>query len=547
MVSFVVEGFQGKDMKHDPRRIPGEHAQTADSCEMERGTLHPLAADPNANVGIVTSAAVSMFWFERRDWLSWSVDTDCVEVPIPNDKYERAILTQATGAAAYPRLYAGGAHYRLGLPKPETAPQATPSEIPGDETALEAETISYVYTFVDAFGAESAPSPPSAAVERVIDTDVVLQMPDIPTGSYNFGSGSVKRYYRSSSGSMNAYYLFAGEVPLATTTVTDTTPNADLQEVVPSTTWVGPPDDDTSLYPDGPMIGICVIANGICAGFSHKTVCFSEPFLPHAWPIEYRITVDEPIIGCCAIAAGLLVVTEKRPYLVSGVHPSAMSLMTINESQGLANKRGLVDMGSYAIYPSADGLVMVDGASARVATMDIITFEDWKVYQPDTIEAYHEEGKYIAFYGGNKGFIYDPRGGESDLIDHDRYYAAGYHDGPSGRLLLNDNGTVRSWGDNTDLSASTTYTWKSKKYLAPKPMSFTAARVEVWESLTSYPVTMKIWADDTLVTTITFNTDPPMDFRRLPGGFRAKIWEFELSGKNPITYAGLFEAMEEIT
>lgn len=546
MVSFVIEAFDGKDMKHDPRRIKENKAQVAEHCEIERAALHPLAADPDAGVGIVGTSAVSMFWFERRDWLHWTIDTDCVEVPIPNDKYERAIVTQAEGAAAYPRLYAGGAYYRLGIPKPDSAPVATPTEVPADDTALEAETISYVYTYVDAFGAEGPPSDPSAAVDRVIDTDVVLQMPSIPSGNYNFGSGSLKRYYRSSSGSSNAYYLFAGEVPLATTSVTDSTINADLQEALPSTTWVGPPDDDTSLYPDGPMIGVCVIANGICAGFSHKTICFSEPFLPHAWPIEYRITLDEPIVGICGIAAGLLVVTEEKPYLVSGVHPAAMALTTINESQGLVNKRGLVDMGRYAIYPSSDGLVVVEGAAARVATSNIITFEDWKVYSPETIEAYHEEGKYVAFYNGDRGFIFDARGGADTFIDHDRYYAAGYHDGPSGKLLLNDNGTIRSWGDNTNLSSSTAYTWKSKQFLTPKPTNFSVVRVETWESRQTYPVTLKVWADGVLTNTITFNEDPPMDFRRLSPGFRAKQWEFELTGKNPITYFGVYETMAEM-
>lgn len=546
MVSFVVEGFSGQDMKHDPRRIPQNKAQVADSCEFERGTLGPLAADPNAGVGTVGGSAVSMFWFERRDWLHWTIDTNCVEVPIPNDKFERAIVTQATGGGAYPRLYAAGAYYRLGIPKPDAAPSATPTVIPDPED-LSAETISYVYTFVDAYGAEGPPSDPSASVIREVDTDVALSMPSAaPSGDYNWGSGAMKRYYRSSSGTSNAYFLFAGEVPIGTGNVTDTVVNADLQEVLPSTTWGGPPDDDTSLYPDGPMLGVCVMANGICAGFSGKTICFSEPFLPHAWPIEYRITIDEPIVGCCAIASGLLVVTEKRPYLVSGVHPSAMSLLTINESQGLVNKRGLVDMGQYAIYPSADGLVLVEGASARVVTDGIITREDWDLFNPDTIEAYHEEGKYIAFYDGDKGFIFDPRGGDNAFVTHNRHYSAGYHDGPTGKLLLNDGGTIRSWGDDTSLPNSTGYTWRSKQFVTQKPLNFTVGRLEAVEDLATYPVTMKVWADGTLVHTATFNNGPPMDFRRLPAGFRARIWEFELTGKNPITFAGIYEAIAEM-
>jgi hypothetical protein len=413
------------------------------------------------------------------------------------------------------------------------------------DESIETESISYVYTYVDSFGAEGPPSKTSVSADRVIDTTVNVHMPGSAPAGYNFGVESLKRLYRSSSGSGSAYYLFVGEYPHSQTDVADNVANADLQEALPSQTWVGPPDDDTSLYPDGPMIGVCVAANGIMAGFSHATICFSEPFLPHAWPFEYRITLDEPIVGMCAIAAGLLVVSEKRPYLVSGVHPASMALTAIDESQGLANKRGLVDMGAYAIYPSADGLVLVEGATARVATQDIITYEDFKAYSPDTIEGYHEEGKYIGFYNGSASFIFDPRSGDNAFIDSDRYYRAGYHDGPTGKLLLNSSGTLVSWGDDPSLVSSSPYTWHSKKYVAAKPLSFSVARVEAWESFSSYPVTMQIWADGDLKDTLVFDRDEP-PYQRMSAGFRGKVWEFQLTGKNPITYVGLFEAMSEV-
>jgi hypothetical protein len=548
MTKFLVEKFGGKDMRHDPRLIADNKAQIATSCELERGSLHPLADDPPAGMGSVISGAVSLYWYERSQWLAWGIDTDAVKVPIANDKFDRVVVTQNEGSTPYPRLYNGVSFFRLGIPPPDERPlvaitQAPPDPNPDD---IEVETISYVYTYVDSFGAEGPPSMASVSEDRVVDTDVNLTLPGgAPSGSYNFGAGSYKRLYRSSSGSSSSYYLFVTQVSIATTAVLDNVPNSQLQEALPSQTWVGPPDDDSSQYPDGPMLGVCVAANGIMAGFSKATICFSEPQVPHAWPFEYRITLDEPIVGMCAIAAGLLVVSQKRPYLVSGVHPASMALTAIDESQGLANKRGLVDMGAYAIYPSADGLVLIEGATARVVTQSIITFEDWKNYSPNTIEGYHEEGKYIGFFGGSESFIFDPRGGDNAFVDATRYYSGGVWDGPTGRLLLNSNGTIVSWGDDPSLSASTPYQWKSKKFVAPKACSCSVARVEAWESFATYPVTMKVYADGDLTDTVVFDSDNP-PYRRLSSGFRAKIWEFELSGKNPVTYAGLFEVMSEV-
>jgi len=555
MAKFLVERFGGRDMKHDPRLIPDNKAQVATDCELERGSLHPLAGDPYASMGgPVGASAVSIYWYERDTWLDWQADTDAVKAPIPNDAYDRAIVTQAT-LNPFPRVYVRStAYYRLGIPAPDNRPIPAVTQAPPDppDDEIETETITYVYTYVDSFGAEGPPSLPSVSADRVVDTDVNLSLtggaPSPPSGgSYNFGAGSLKRVYRSSSGSDSAYYLFALEVPIATTSVTDNVLNSQLQEALPSATWVGPPDDNSANYPDGPLIGICVAANGIMAGFSKATICFSEPFLPHAWPFEYRITLDEPIVGMCAIAAGLLVVSEKRPYLVSGVHPASMALTAIDESQGLSSKRGLVDMGTYAIYPSADGLVLVEGATARVVTQGIITAEDWKAYSPTTIEAYHEEGKYIGFYDGDSSFVFDPRGGDDAFIDTSRYYTAGYWDGPSGKLLLNSSGTIVSWGDDTSLTASSAYTWRSKKHVVQKALSFSVARVEAWHPFDTYPVTMKVYADGVLTDTVVFDQGAnEAPYKRLSAGFRAKTWEFELTGKNPITYAGLFESMSEL-
>lgn len=542
MTSFIIEDFGGKNIKQDPRMLPEGYAQVATDCELDRAALRGLAADPDAGVGSVAANTVYMYWQNRNTWLDYAVDANVCKAPIANDLMHRLVETRAD---LYPKVIGDTGTYRVGIPAPENAPIVSPQQSPGagDDASILSETIAYVYTFVDAWGVEGPPSPPSAIDERVIDTPVDLTFSTPPNGSYNFGAGALKRFYRSSSGAGTASYLYAGEVPIATNSFTDVMPNSGLAEMVPSVTWVGPPDDDTSLYPDGPLQGIIPITNGILGGFSGRTLCFSEPFLYHAWPFEYRITIEEDIIGMVAITSGVLVVTGTRPYIVSGVHPASMAVLPLDEHQGLVSKRGLVDMGTYAIYPSPDGLVLVENMSARLATNDMLTHEQWQTYDPTNITAFLADGKYVGFSNG-KGFIFDPRGGKDALIDINREYVAGFFDGPTGRTLLaTSSGAIKDWGANP--ASPATYIWRSAKKIAPQGVSMSVARLTAWDSLASNPITMRVYADGVLTDTVVFNEDV-FSYKRLSSGFRAKLWEFELEGTNPVTYAGLFEAMQEV-
>ena len=558
MTSFLVEKFGGKNTKVDPRILPDNVAQDAIDGELQRGALMPLRQELNIGHGTVPAASLSMFWYKRSSWLHAAYDMDVCEIPLDNDIHNRVVITNVDGPAPYPRVYSDGAYYRLGIPAPAEPVSVAPVEPVPDPNAIDVETVSYVCTFVDAWGVEGPPSVASSPVNKIIDTDVNLSLPEVPTGEYNFGAGALKRVYRSVSSSQGGVYLFVGERPITTMNETDTAKNHELQEVLPSNMWVGPPDDDTALHPNGPLRGVVAFANGILAGFSDKTVCFSDPFLYHAWPIEYRIPVEDTIVAMAAISGGVLAVTAKRPYLIAGVHPASMAVVQLDEqaagdgragaaSRGCVSKRGMVDMGGFAIYPSADGLVLVEGNNAIVVTDGMFTHEQWQNnYDPSNISAYAYEGKYIAFYSDTAGFVFDPRDPERAFMDVSRGYKAAAYDPQSGDLIVNDGGTLKAWMGNNDYSVASPYTWKSKKFIAPKQVSLSVARLEAWNTLATDPVTMEIWADGVSRGVVTFDDDV-FTYKKLPSGFRAKTWEFELKGNNPITYAGIFESMDEVT
>ena len=211
-------------------------------------------------------------------------------------------------------------------------------------SALTDFSTSYVYTFVTAYGEEGPPSPASTVVTT--DDNRVIDLSGLETSTSkqnaNFGSGAKKRIYRSNTGSNTTVFQFVAEVNMSTTIYEDTSKNADLEEIIPSTYWIGPPDDDTTLYPDGPMKGLTALPNGVFAGFTGKRICFSEPFLPHAWPVIYRITLEDNIVAIGAAGNGLIVTTEGRPYLVSGTDPQSMTAFRMEAAQACLSKKSLV-------------------------------------------------------------------------------------------------------------------------------------------------------------------------------------------------------------
>ena len=356
---------------------------------------------------------------------------------------------------------------------------------------------SYVYTFVTAYGEEGPPSAASTVITTDDNQNVNLSNLETSTNKSNTNL-SKKRIYRSNTGTADTAFQFVAEVTLATTTYSDTTTNADLQEIIPTTYHVAPPDDDTSLYPDGPLKGLTALPNGVFAGFTGKRICFSEPFLPHAWPVVYRTTLDETIVSLAVTGNGLVVATEGTPYLISGTDPQSMSAIRIESSQACLNKRSMVDMGPYVVYASPDGLVGVEGAQVQVLTEGLITPTQWQAsYYPSTITGFLWKGRYVGFYStgsGYGGFIFDIRSGTPVFtqLDASALIRGGFTDPDDGNAYFIIGNAIKKFqGSNSAL----TYNWKSKEFVAPKPTSMGFAKVDA----ETYPVRIKVYGDGSVI------------------------------------------------
>lgn len=564
MAYFKRDTFSGTAPGVAPRLLAEKFGQVAENVDFESGRLVATTEDSDTYT-LQSGSRRSIYYYRDTSWLEWSQDgVSVVPGPIPGDTTDRlyftgqdyprmgTVSTLVSGSSGYPAN-----SYRLGVPAPGNAPGVTIAGTADD--TLTPNDVSYVYTFVTAFGEEGPPSSPSSIIQLDDTQTTTLSLPtsDQPSGNYNFGSGSLKRVYRSNTGSTNTQFQFAGEVPFTATTFNDIQDADTLGEVLPSATWIGPPDDNASLYPDGPLKGLISLAQGTMAGFTGKRFCLSEPFLPHAWPIGYRITTEEDIVAIASTANGVAALTDGQPYFITGTEPSSMTAVRIDLAQACVNINSVVDMGDYVLYAGPDGLCGVESASGSVVTKGLISVKQWNAdFHPTTIRAFRHEGTYVAFHSTG-GWVYDPRADESALstLTISAEVRGGYMNPKDGELYIIVGNKIKKYrGGN----ASKTATFKSKKYVTPAPVSMGWVSVHANE----YPATVKVYGDGTLLAhyTLTKSGATYTQATTVPSGISnvtlaepimrmpavvAQEWEVQVEGTD-INEFCLAQAMDEI-
>lgn len=532
--------FRSARPKVEPHLLESGEAHRAVNCRMQTGALQGFRG-PTAIRATSRPTVKSLHRFgDTNLWFEFADDVDVAEGPLPSDT---ETTTYFTGDGAPAMTYAGLAtsgsepfptnRYRLGIPAPATPMTVAKSGTadPGDDSA---DSRVYVFTFVSAQGEEGPPSPASDVID-IYDGETVdlSDIPTAPAGNYNI---THKRIYRTSSASGDTEFLYVDEIPVANVTYSDTISGDQLGEVLPSYEWYQPPDD---------MAGLIACENGVLAGFSGKELCLSEAYLPHAWPPSYRLTMDQPIVGLVAVRGGIVVATLGQPVIVSFTNPAAASQAEIENPRACVSKRSMVDMGDFALYATADGLVAVDGAgNAPLITAAVIDKYKWKRLNPSTIHAYRLESWYIAFYegvDGNGGFAINASG--EGYVELDFYADAGYTDANDGGLYLVLNDEIVRWDD--DEANVLDYLWRSGTYLT-RPCNMAWARVDAED----YPATaddslvVKLYADGALKHTQQVTSNMPFP---LPDGYLARRFEVEVSGTRVVRRVLMADAAEGIT
>ena len=595
---FKLSSFSGVAPAVDNRRLGEQFGQISENINFESGALAPTNTN-GSDTELSTETRQSMYFYEAdisgggAKLLQWNdPNVSVVKGPVPNDAFDRLYWTGEGGTSGAPRIGTNtsmisgsvfpAASFRLGIPAPTGSTSVSKSGTP-DSTQTPFD-VSYVYTFVSAIGEEG---PPSAASTPIVLTDteqVVVSLPTSahpasPDQNYNLGTNAKKRIYRSNTGSTNTQFQFVGEVAFAATSFTDTKDGDELGEVLPSDGWIPPPNGisgDVNASPSGALQGLTALSNGILAGFTGNRLCLTEPFLPHAWPISYRITIEDTIVGIASSSQGVIVLTEGFPFVVTGVDPSSMSATKIDLAQACINKNSIVDMGEFVLYAAPDGLVAVAGNQGRIASQGLISPSQWASdFKSSTIKAFRYENKYVAFYedgGAFKGWVYDPTAPEAafSTLTQSNEVVGGYYEDKSGKLyIIKDfaSGTNRKYCEYEAGTDKNSLTFKSKVFLTPYPVSFNWISVDAESypvaSSGVTPVTVKVFGDGTLiahyvltksgnvftqVTTVPgsiSNATLQEPVMRLPASV-AKEWEVQVSGTQTINEVCIAQSIEEV-
>ena len=308
LAPLILKSFTGEQPRITPNLLPANSAQVAVDVRLDDGALTPM----NRPVHVYSFPGGSGDTFRtifrhKGEWLGWNTVVNAVPGPVADDRL------YYTGDGS-PKMRVGGVVYPLAVPFPTSPLSAVLSGTPTDDLIV-ATTRIYVYTWVTQLGEESEPSPASNEVDWVPGQIVTLSgFMSTPPGR----AITKQRIYRTQTGTAGTDLYFIAERTATTSDFIDDIPVEQFAEVIPSRAFNAPPDG---------LTGIISMPNGMMVAFVGKDIYFCEPWIPHAWPEAYILTVDYEVVALGAIGTSLIIMTRGHPYLASGSSPSAMTMV----------------------------------------------------------------------------------------------------------------------------------------------------------------------------------------------------------------------------
>ena len=533
MAVIVLAGFAGENRAIHLKLLRDDVGTISRNQKPGRGDLRPWKQP--STVATVPAGRQTIYRMGRdvasdsQYWLSWPTIVHAVRGFDAQDATERTYYTGdgapkvtdntiALTATPYPT-----ASRPLGIPAPATAPLV--STVAGTYEG-ETETYFYVYTYVNDWGWESAPSPASLQNDRPSDaTATISGFAAVPAGNYQVNR---IRVYRTQTGASGATeFFFLREIAYGTTSTTDD--NRVLGEVIPTLAWSTPPDNLTFLT---------ALWNGMLAGVSGNSVRFCEPYTPYAWPGSYDvIPPDSKPVGIGVFGQSLLVLTTGRPVLVAGSSPEAMDQQPLEIPQACISSRSIVSMGNGVAWAAEDGLCWFGSEGAKILTSGVMTREDWQALNPESIIGKFYEGLYFGSYldgETRRGFMIDPSN-PVGVYFLDAGYVAMHFDELQDQLYVLSGTNVQKW----DAGSPFTYRFVSKVFKAPQPSNFACCEVVA----DAFPVTVKVYGDGVLRHTKSVSGRDPF---RLPSGYKATDWKIEVEGTAPVQSIAIAHTVDEL-
>ena len=494
-------------------------------------------------------------------------DTDIVKGQLVEDSYERYYFCSPTTGPVfntYQRLKDGLPMYKLGVPAVNTA--APIVACTGGTANIV--TRSYVYTWVNEFGEESAPSLPTTFagysdatwnISGILDpAGFVLPLPFYGGVFAGYAGYNKKRLYRTITGlSGQTTFYRVTELPAGTTVYDDTLPDTVLAGnlKLESVSWQPPPST---------LKGFIAMPNGFLIGFDGNNIYMSESYHFHAWPAEYKIASETPVVGLGVLGTTCVVCTQGYPATITGAKPATCSFTKATTGEPCLGRGSIVSGPQGVIYSSQNGLILVGPGGINNVTEQIITREEWlREFAPQYLRAVRYQNGYLACrmlpIGApvpRSGFFLDPtdlKVALTELSDFEDCRSLST-DFWSGDVLFISTGHIQRWDPPT--TALMPVQWRSKEFQFLYEENFGAYAI-YWDEarfsaanwgLSIMPidqhVRLKVFADRKVVydEQVQRNGRP----MRLPSGFKADIWQFEIKARAPVYSLHVASTVKEL-
>lgn len=501
-----ISQFGGMAPLVDPTALADKFSTYARNVRLDRGVLAPgaLKLEPSSdypdaqlsNRGI--KAVAKLLESDTRFAFNHADSATAFVSPIsPADTWGRVYFTSASGPSftttnqfSPGQLVVNPSGFRLGVPAPRAAARIMEAVVEkrfeegevdeegnGSRVFIEPDkvTVAYAYSFVDSFGHESALSIASAPVEVAYDRDFSVWIGvDSPPPERVATTEGRRRIYRATFDGSSSQWQFLADISMGETGYIDELPIGQEGEVAVSETWLPAPEN---------LRGLCLVASSFAAGFFDHYLCYSELKLPHAWPAELQYPIKYSPVKIIPMLNGLLIATTGRPYWAEGSDPYSAIPRELPVNAPCIAPNSLVDMGSYAMYVSNEGLVAAGPGHAEVITSDIADRAYMESLVDGNCKAFAYEDRYVFSTKDGRWMGFVPQQGfvEYDFGYEPNLFSAVTFSVRDNRPYFSFSGgvvrTIDTDGESSDVE------WRSKHWRTP-PVSFSCIRVEA----DTYPV-----------------------------------------------------------
>lgn len=379
-----------------------------------------------------------------------------------------------------------GSRQLIGFVRPTQAATATVAyagTLPTEDVRM------YTYTWVDQYGIESPPAPPTQPLSLPDDARVRLA---------NFGpvppQAKFMRVYRTGAKPepdgatdavmrLNVNFQLVQELPVPAPgfAFVDTKRLADIE-------FGGLLTTEDCRPPTG-LRGVVATDSGFFVGFLGNTLYVSERNQVWNWPGSQTLSFPDKITGIAECHDTIFVATtgapmrvrvESRPDNVLGEETVVLQTEVVRSEQKLpgVSARSICATSFGAVYVSPFGLIGVGLTGDAInLTRERVGVEQWPQYAPSLL-AFQNGFVYGISPHKPEGIRFEVRGNDDALSPGDfvtvSMQGRALHAGHDGKVYYLNDRAVLAWDDGPDRLS---YIWRSKLLVSARVTAFSAGKV----------------------------------------------------------------------